>query len=226
MQDGFLMRLLISDDFSRQLRECRRGFVIAVVFCVLILGCAPMKIPAYQSEPFDTYKNKLSKSDLHIAVKPMTDRLEQDKYFGKVLANEGILPVFIIAQNRSSSQRFMLRDNLISLQQKTMKSRFAKPTQKDAADDSDLEGLRGASQIAGSIVLSLALAKYSVDTKAIQDSMFDKTLYTQSVLPGKTAEGFAFFKLPDAKTGIEGLLLNIEVSDMDTKTVYDFEFTL
>lgn len=225
MQNGF-KALLFARAFCHRVRGCCCGMVVLAVLFVQVMGCAPMQIPAYKSEPLDMYKNQRSWNNLHIAVMPMTDQSEQDKYFGKVLTKEGILPVFIIAENRSSSQRFMLRDNLISLQQKAVTGKLAKPSQKDAADDSDLEGLRGASQLVGSVFLSLALAKNSVDTKAIQDSMFDKTLYTQSVLPGKSAEGFAFFKLPDAKMNIEGLLLHMQVSDMDTKAVYTFEFAL
>lgn len=225
MRNGLNAFRLFSGAVVHHVRRCC-GMAVLIVFCAQIIGCAPMTIPAYKAEPFDTYKNQRSWNNLHIAVMPMTDKEEQKKYFGKALNKEGILPVFIIAENRSSSQRFMLRDNLISLKQKTSDGRLAKPSQKDAADDSDLEGLRGASQLVGSVFLSLALAKNSVDTKAIQDSMFDKTLYTQSVLPGKTAEGFAFFKLPDDKMNMEGLLLHIQASDMDTKAVYTFEFAL
>jgi hypothetical protein len=138
----------------------------------------------------------------------------------------GILPVFIIAENRSASQRFMLRDDLISLQNKTTKQIFPKALKTDAADDSDLEGTRRVSEFLGSILLSLALAKNSVDTKAIQDNLFDKTLYTQTVLPGKTAEGFAFFKLSDSKINLKDLLLRVQATDEGAQSTHSFEFGL
>jgi hypothetical protein len=79
------------------------------------------------------------------------------------------------------------------------------------------------SEFLGSVFLSLALAKNSVDTKAMQDNLFDKTLYTQTVLPGKTAEGFAYFKLSDSKTNVsenkinlKNLLLCIQATDEAT----------
>lgn len=208
--------------------------VIFSFMSVQMTGCvAPMKIPPYKADTFNTYKNQAAKDDLHIAVLAMTDKEQQEKYFGVVLTDLGVLAVFIIAENRSASQRFMLRDDLISLQNKTTKQILTKPGQTDVADDSSLEGARRASAIVGSIGLSLALAKHSADTKAIQDNMFDKTLYTQTVLPGKTAEGFAFFKLSDSridlsdsKINLKDLLLSIQTTDEGTQATHGFEFGL
>jgi hypothetical protein len=200
---------------------------------MLVTGCAPMKIPPYKADALNTYKNQAAKNDLHIAVQPMTDKEQQEKYFGVVLTDAGVLAVFIIAENHSASQRFMLRDDLISLQNKATKQIFPKPLKTDVADDSDLESTRRTSEFLGSILLSLALAKNSVDTKAIQDNLFDKTLYTQTILPGKTAEGFAFFKLSDSKINVshnkinlKDLLLRIQATDEVTQSIHSFEFGL
>lgn len=43
------------------------------------------------------------------------------------------------------------------------------------------------------------LARNSEKVKSIQDNMFDKTLFTQTIFPGKRASGFAFFKIADNK---------------------------
>jgi hypothetical protein len=198
---------------------------------MLMTGCAPVKIPPYKANAFNTYKNQVAKSDLHIAIEPMTDKEQQEKYFGLILTDAGVLPVFIVVENRSASQRFLLRDDLIILQNKTTKQVFPKSLKTDVADDTDLEGTRRVSEFLGSVFLSLALAKNSVDTKAIQDNLFDKTLYTQTVLPGKTVEGFAYFKLSDSKTNIsenkinlKDLLLRIQATDEATQSTHNFEF--
>jgi hypothetical protein len=198
-----------------------------------VTGCAPMKIPPYKADAFNTYRNQVAKNDLHIAIQPMMDKEQQEKYFGVVLTDVGVLAVFIIAENRSTSERFMLRDDLITLQNKATKQVLPKPFKTDVADDSHLEGMRRVSEFFGSIFLSLALAKNSVDTKAIQDNLFDKTLYTQTVLLGKTAEGFAFFKLSDSKinlsdnkVNLEDFLLRIQATDEGAQSTHDFEFGL
>jgi hypothetical protein len=83
------------------------------------------------------------------------------------------------------------------------------------------------------VFLSLGLAKSSEKAKAIQDSLFDKTLFTQSVLPGKSAEGFAYFKLSndkidssDNKINFRELLLNLQATDEGAQSTHSFEFGL
>jgi hypothetical protein len=232
MQRGIRLFRLFTATAFQYFRACCWGIVI-LFMSMQVTGCAPMKIPPYKADAFNTYQNQVAKNDLHIAIQPMTDKEQQDKYFGVVLTDAGVLAVFIIAENRSASQRFMLRDDLISLQNKTAKQIFPKPLKTDVADDSDLESTRRASEFLGSIFLSLALAKNSVDTKAIQDNLFDKTLYTQTILPGKTAEGFAYFKLSDSKINVsdnkinfKDLLLRIQATDEVTQSIHSFEFGL
>ena len=225
MQHGMrLFRLLTATAFQYFRVYCW-GIVILFI-SMQVTGCAPMTIPAYKADAFNTYKNQMAKNDLHIAVLPMTDKEEQKKYFGTVLSDVDVLAVFVIAENRSTSQRYLLRDDLISLQNKTTKETFPKPLKTNIADDSDLEGARRVSEFLGSIAVSLALAKNSVDTKAIQDNMFDKTLYTRTVLPGKTVEGFAFFKLSDKKMNLNDLLLRVETSEDGAQLTHSFEFVL
>jgi hypothetical protein len=233
MQYGIRLFWLFSDTAFQYYKVCCWGIVILSFMSIQVTGCAPMKIPPYKADAFHTYKHQLAKNDLHIAVQPMTDKEQQEKYFGVVLTDAGVLAVFIIAENRSTSQRFMLRDDLISLQNKTTKQIFSKPLKTDVADDSNLETTRRVSEFLGSIFLSLALAKNSVDTKAIQDNLFDKTLYTRTVLPGKTAEGFAFFKVSNSKINLadnqvifKDLLLRIQATDEGAQSTHDFDFGL
>jgi hypothetical protein len=198
-----------------------------------ITGCGQMKIPAYKADAFNTYKNQMAKNDLHIAVLPLTDKGEQKKYFGTVLDDVNVLAIFIVVENRSAAKSFLLRDDHISLQKKTSKEIYSKPKKTNIADDSDLEDLRRGAAIAsnvllsgGAIMLSLALAQNSVETKAIHDNLFEKTLHSQTISPGKTTEGFAYFKLPDDKIKLNDLLLRIEASEVGAQSIQHFEFLL
>jgi len=143
-----------------------------------------------------------------------------------VLTDIGVLAVFIIAENRSPSQSFLLRDDRISLQSKTTNDALPKPVKTDVADDSGLEGSRKVGLGLAIVPMSLSLAQASMEIKAIQDSLFDKTLFTQSVSPGKSAEGFAFFKFPGNQITLNDLLLRIEASEESTQSTLSFEFGL
>jgi hypothetical protein len=246
MQRSFkLVRLFTATAFQYYRVSCW-GVVILSFLSMQVTGCGQMKIPPYKADAFNTYKNQVAKNDLHIAVLPMTDTEQQEKYFGVALTDVGVLAVFIIAENQNATKRFLLRDDLVYLQNRITKQIFRKALQTDAADDSNLEGARRTSEIVtaasiillpvvslGSIASSLSLATNSVKTKAIQDNLFDKTLYTQTVLPGKTAEGFAFFKLSDSKidlsdnkVNLRDLLLRVQATDEGAQLTHDFEFGL
>lgn len=217
-------------------------FYCAVLLIVSFLstqmtGCGgAKKFPPYPV----TYGNQAIKSELSIAVKPMTDKDEQDTYFGVVLTDAGILPVYVVAENRNASHRFMLRDDHILLRNKITNDTYPKPFLTDAADDSHLEGTKNTALIVGNILLSapflfasLGLARHSEKVKSIQDNMFDKTIFTQTILPGKTASGFAYFKIADGKIDLsngnnmmKNLLLAIQVTDEGAQSACDFQFDL
>jgi len=238
-------------------RYCRAFFHYFVAFSLLTLpmaGCvAPMKIASYKPGDFDSYKNQITQKDIRMAVLPLTDRAQQEKYFGTALTDGGILPVFIIAENQSTSQRYLLRDDHIILQNKTTGQNFPKPLQAKTAGSNVSEGARkGAAAGIGagtvgvaalgpalapvaffSIGVALSQAKHQVDIKAIQDSMFDQTLFTRSVLPGEKASGFAYFKIADKKidspenaSNYADLILSIEATDETMKSTENFNFRL
>lgn len=210
-------------------------------------GCGQIKFPPYTSEAFNFYKNQKTNNNLRIAILPLTDAKLQEKYFGVALTDIGVLPVFIIAENQNATQRFLLRDDLIYLQNAATKEIFPKAKQTDAADDDpNLHGKCLTAEIVtatsvlivpvvslGSLATSISLATTSVKIKAIQDNLFDKTLYTQVLSPGKSAEGFAFFKLSnsniylsDNKADLRDLVLHLQVTDESAQLTKDFELGL
>jgi len=220
---------------------------ISLLISLLAAGCGAPKISQYRANDFNSYSNQLEKSDLHVAVQPMTNEEEQEKYFGVVLTESGVLPIYVIAENRNPSHRFMLRDDHILLRNEITKNYFPKPLLTDAADDSHLEGAKKSSLIAGNVALlataglasapllftSLSLARNSEKVKIIQDNMFDKTFFTQIILPSKTAGGFAYFKISDTKIDLsnlngemKNLALIIQVTDESEESTCDFQFDL
>jgi hypothetical protein len=225
----------------RNLRFYFSVMIILSFFSMQMAGCGGAKyLPPYPAKAFNSYSNQAAKNDLKIAIQPMTDKEAQETYFGVVLTDVGILPVYVIAENRNASHRFMLRDDHILLRNKITNDTYPKPLITDAADDSHLEGAKRTSLIAGNILLSapliftsLGFARNSEKVKSIQDNMFDKTLFTQTISPGKTASGFAYFKIADDKIDIssinnmiKNLVLAIQVTDEGTQSACDFQFDL
>lgn len=227
---------------SRKLRNPRFYIVVMIILSfssMQIEGCVgAKKLPPYPVNAFNSFSNQAAKKDLNIAIQPMTDKEVQETYFGVVLTDVGILAVYILAENRNASHRFMLRDDHILLRNKITNDTYPKPFLTDAADDSHLVGVKRTSLIAGNILLSapllftsLGFARNSEKIKSIQDNMFDKTLFTQTIPPGKTASGFAYFKIADGKIDLSNannmmrtLVMAIQVTDEGAQSVSDFLF--
>jgi hypothetical protein len=177
----------------------------------------------------------MPKDNLNIAVQPMTDKGEQEKYFGRVLTDEAILPVFIIVENRNSSKSFVLNRDLITLQNKITKATCPRPVKTDAAVTSGGEGMLWATIPLDfvwpigpliSCVLILNASKVIADATVTHHGLVNKGLYTHTISPGKSVEGFVYFMLPDSKVNLKDLSLIVQASELRTKTVQNFEFTL
>jgi hypothetical protein len=200
-----------------------------------VMGCAAIKLSPYQSKPFSSFTNTIPQDDLHVAIQPMTDKAEQEKYFGRDLTGVGILPVYIIAQNRHPSKSFVLNSDIITLQNKTTKAACPKPLKTDAADTSGGEmmiviGSCSLILIPIGFVLFLVLTqngnKAIADATVIHHGLVVNGLYTRTISPGKSVAGFVYFKLPDSKSNVKDLSLIVPASELGTKSVHNFEFAL
>jgi len=222
---------------------------LAVAFLSVQLGaCAPLRFAPYEAKAAGAYPNHVVKGDLQVAAQPLVDEQEQRKYFGVVLTDVGVLPVFIVAENRSTTRRFLLRDDSITLQSIGSARAFPKAVQDTIASDPGGKAKHdaalattGAAVVAGPIFLALpavlmavGFAKNSEGAALIQDNLFDKTLFTRTVLPGRTVSGFAYFMVSDTKLvqgrdmpgSLGDLLLRAQVADQETAAIHDFEFRM
>lgn len=229
-----LLRLSSAKAFHN-FQVCCSGIIIISFLSLQVMGCAAMQLSPYQNKPFSSFTNTMPKDNLNIAVQPMTDKGEQEKYFGRVLTDEAILPVFIIVENRNSSKSFVLNADLITLQNKITKATCPRPVKTDAAVTSGGEGMLWAAKaffILFPIGLIVALPlgsngeKIIADATVIHHGLVDKGLYTHTLSPGKSVGGFVYFLLPGDKVNLKDLSLIVQSSELRTKTVQNFEFTL
>ena len=141
MQHKIRLLRLFSAKAFHNFQVCCSGIIIISFLSLQVMGCAAMQLSPYQNKPFSSFTNTMPKDNLNIAVQPMTDKAEQEKYFGRVLTDEAILPVFIIAENRHSSKSFILNTDLIILQDKVTKTPCPRPVKTDAASTAGGEAM-------------------------------------------------------------------------------------
>ena len=84
-------------------------------FTILFQGCASLHLPEYKPQTIDRYPHAQVKDGLAIAANPLIDKEEVVKYFGADLLSLDVLPVLVVAENRSLSSSFVLSKEQFSL---------------------------------------------------------------------------------------------------------------
>jgi hypothetical protein len=198
---------------GKRVQRASAGALATVAVMVLTVGCAPLRLPAYSAGPPSSYPIRQASGELQVAVHPMTDIAEQQKYFGLALGDLGVLPVLIVVENRSSSAKLVLRDDRIALQSLGTQRYYPKLAPDMAMDAKGNEGAQSAavgvgvaSLYTGPMILSLPAVLYSVklgkdsETAAlVQTNLLEKSLLSRIIRPGTTVSGFAYFKLAEGK---------------------------
>jgi hypothetical protein len=141
--------------------------------------------------------------DLGFSAYAMTDLTEQKLYFGLDLTKSGILAIWLSATNRSASTRFSIDcDEIqVSYDTRTLNEAERSSSTIDDSRDKDLENA-GALGMAGGVValpVALPLMLMSADAMAKQDeikrNLMVKQLYSCTLAPQQSAEGFIYAQL-------------------------------
>ena len=95
----------------RRLRRAPRFSLhrrVTVLFLgMLVLSCAT-EFPPYEPRPLDTYPQRQVSKGLWLAIEPLRDSSLVEKHFGVDLGAFGVLPVFVLAENRSETSSVIL----------------------------------------------------------------------------------------------------------------------
>jgi hypothetical protein len=169
-------------------------------------GCRPLVLPDYPSRPIDAARFVAVLDEIAVAVHPITDPAESDRYFGVNLLQSGILALCVTIENRSRETIVLIDPADIMLAQAGT-ARTSGPHG---------QGLRAAGTVAvgvGATGLGAALlfppaivaaaplvlvgAKASSDAKAISYNAELKQLRATTLAPGDRAQGFIYYGLPD-----------------------------
>ncbi len=212
------------------------GVIILSFLGAQIAGCTPMQLARYEAGNLSNYNHSKINSGLHVVVQPITDKDEQDKYFGRELTEKGVLAVYIHAENKNPTNSFVLSSDKIALVNLTSKESMEKAKKEDAADPAVGRTLAMVSVIAiwfsGLILVPLAAVgacignQMMVNAAMVQYGVASSDLFTRTVSPGKSVEGFVFFKIPDKKINPNEFLLSVQAMELDASATHNFEFAL
>ena len=205
--------------------------LIQICFLALIFalsGCATKVIPAYQAKSVSAYTLSHTKDGLSIAVYPITDEKESDKYFGTNLSEAGILAVMVMAENAAGGSSKTLSPENFSLNRGHVSSSSTKASGKFGKSPAG-QGLLIAYPFFGVIGLPLLLAGASMMANAtvVKHNLEQRAFRSKTLSAGKQTEGFVYFKLPDEKLESgEVWVMRVDAIDMKSRDTIDFEFNI
>lgn len=200
---------------------------LAAVLC----GCGTMDVTQLKTHAAASYAQHAEKKGLVVAVHPVTDRKEIDEVFKTDLLDKGLLPILVVAENRSSSASFILaREKVYVLNEATGVASGNQRTNITSETGGQATALAGAAVLlaasAASLPLVFAGLKMASDASVIQHNMADKEFYTRTLAPGDSAQGFVYFRFAP-ETPISGAYrLRAEATDSSTSEIVPFDFDL
>ena len=163
------------------------------IFCA---SCALFLMPAHAAEKFadypmhaaDSYAVKAGNAGLVIGAQPVEDLKEQKTYFDTELTPRGFIPVFIVIENRSREDSFLVDKSAITC----------------GPEEAGLSNLEVRSKAERPAVVGLSLlapATFIIFAKInnashVQQNIVKKELQSKTLSPATSAHGFLYIPAP------------------------------
>lgn len=175
---------------------------MAGIAALIPLTLLAINFADYPSRPAKSYPGALSADGLDVGVDPVHDLDVQKKYFRLTFKIKGYLPVFVVLDNHSSADSFIVNREEIGA--------FA-----DGDEDTNVTNITSGRSnggerlmLAGTLALSTAGALVAmhmmVRATEIQDKVIKKELRSITLSPGAGCRGFVY--LPVSQTPEEQVL--------------------
>ena len=206
--------------------RCVLGWLLVAV--LLSEGCSTKKLPEHPTQPLSSYPYSEVKDGLAVAIQPLTNPQESEKYFGTDLLSSGIFAVFVSAENRGSPSTFIL-----------LKERFVlRAGQTDAHDVSgrgQIEPGAGTAAVAvtsvGFVVAPVLMfpalfvaTKMLSNEEVVKHNFTVKELQAKTLSAGEETHGYVYFQLPQGHAGPGQWSVHLEAQDLSTKETKSFDF--
>lgn len=194
--------------------------------CMLLLtiflnGCTTIHLPKYDAQPFDHYQYSQAKGGLAVAIHPLTNKKEVNKYFGTDLISAGILPIFVIAKNQGSSSSFILLKDKLSLEGGQRAAKGVSDLDQFGSESGGAAvGLVGAA-IANPLLIVFG-AKMQSDGAEIKHNLAVKELRAKTLSPGEITHGFVYLRLPEKHELHDQWTVHLELIDLRSKDSKSF----
>ena len=220
-------------------------FARILLLSYLIIACSTTPPSSIDSQLVHQTGYEQIKDQLRIYVHPLRDRKETIRYFGASLLDKGILPVFILVENKNTSRHFLvepvgpdLADSKGEAKRKAGNSKVQGASCISSKDAKDIvyKTHGGRFWVVTGPVIWLAVFPLAVmsdfdygptdSAKSLQQALILKSFRKQTLTPGRTERGFLYYHLPLDNSLSTPIGISIKATDVETREVMYFRFTI
>ena len=178
----------------------------------------------YPSRPAKSYSGAITAGGLVVGVDPVTDPNIQKKYFRLDFAKKSYLLVFVVLENQSSTDSFILKREEIGV----YVSGELKMNAGDVASGRSKGGekLMLASSLALSTAGALVAMHMMVRATEIRQNVIKKELRSQTLSPGQSNRGFVYVPLPKGSEEVGSLRIRVRVNRVGGDEPIDLQFLI
>jgi len=177
--------------------------------------------PELPVESVEKYAYHQEQEGFTLCLKPLSDPAQLDEYFGDNLIKKGLLPVFVVAQNRNSMETYLVSPDSVSANLSTDQDTgstggsalvISSVEARKAAHEQDYSGVRLA--IIVPVLLPVAFVDWgpTEHSKSVQHNIISKAFRKKVLSPGQSCAGCIYLKLPpgNAYDDTVTIILDIE----------------
>ena len=192
-----------------------------LILSVAAASCGAASFPDYPVKPANEYSTAIEKSGYVVAAIPVEDRKDQRKYFGLDLRSRGLVPVFLVVENRTSDNSvFLKKDSL--MYSPAGKSGSTLP---NAAKSSRFDKTVTALGYVPSVYMFMPLI-VSSKTKERRQHLLETELQSATVSPGQSIPGFIFVPVTRGYSSRKKMQLNITLVRSGSDDVVTIDATI
>lgn len=168
--------------------------VLAIIVCSFVISCcgpvayAELKLPDYPVRQTSDCAAKAEQAGVAMGVQPLENLKEQKTYFDTELTPKGLVPVFVVIHNGSSSDSFIFDKTKMTY---GPVDPAGSPTVRSKAGQALF--LMGA---AGSPISLFIGAKMMAKASQVQQHMLKNEVQSKTISPGGSVHGFLYIPVP------------------------------
>jgi hypothetical protein len=183
----------------------------------LLFACTPT-FDRYPEISADQYSHFQVQEDLAIGANAITTVSEQERLLGVNFVKEGILPVYVKAENRSPIRSYIITTDKTSV----YNDRGAINTSDSATSiPNKMEDTAGKLEF-----ISLWFLQMRNEATAIRENMANRALVSTTLSPKESTEGFVFFNAPIDALSSKQWALHIEAQVQGSTRHLEFAIPL